>query len=423
MLSGQNISVCVQAKNQEKLIEKVREKYGERAEIISCKVVSASGIRGLLGFNAVEGLVRVNPVAFDQRSTHLYKNKESSFNSKGKSSLAKNEVINIPDNLFSPAYSNALEEEKQKILSVAKERSEMNTITSMLQKISDKLDKQKPTSQTLHPTLVAIKELLEKNEFIDSYIADILEKLQRQLSLVQLEDFDFAKEIVKQLIYETIHLDSEIIPKKKSPRIVVLIGPTGVGKTTTIAKLAADIILNKKESSVDPKIVLLTTDTYRIGAAEQLKRYGELLNVPCHVVKDSDELKKQILFNQDADYILIDTYGKGPKDKALYVEMKQLLDTIRKEADFYLTLSATTKTKDVLENIHNFNIFNYRSIILTKIDETEYVGNIISAFHETGKKFAFITNGQNVPHDILLANQRELFKYLDGFENNTRGVK
>lgn len=426
MLSGGHNSVLVRAKNEEQLEKKVREKYGERAYIVTKRVVSADGIRGLLGYSEVEGQVVVGPTAMVHSGSSGYGVKESSYGFSSKPNKNKSEVINIPDNLFS---NDNFELEKQKIINAAKEHkehkesSQMSTITSMLQKISDKLDRQKGPSQSLHPTLVEISELLEKNEFTKSYIDMIIDKVERELSLVQLEDYQYTKEVVKSFIYETIKLDAPIAVKKGGPRIVVLVGPTGVGKTTTLAKLAANIILSKEAGSIDPKIVLLTTDTFRIGAADQLKRYGEILNIPCTVVKDSSELKKQILFNEDADYILIDTYGKGPKDKALYMEMKGLLDTIKKEADFYLALSATTKSKDVIENIHSFNIFSYRSIILTKIDETEYVGNIISVFNEYGKKFAYITDGQDVPHDIKPASQGELFKYLDGFENIRRGVK
>jgi flagellar biosynthesis protein FlhF len=190
-----------------------------------------------------------------------------------------------------------------------------------------------------------------------------------------------------------------------------------VGKTTTIAKLAASSIISSRSKRL-PEMVLITIDTFRIGAEQQLKAYGEILQSPCFAVRDYNEMKKTIALHSETDLILIDTIGKSPRDSMMLGEMKQILDACGSQAEVHLALSAATKTSDILEILRQFEPFNYQSVIITKLDETIRVGNFIGALAEKKKSISFITNGQKVPDDIYEASVINFLINLEGFKVN-----
>jgi flagellar biosynthesis protein FlhF len=199
---------------------------------------------------------------------------------------------------------------------------------------------------------------------------------------------------------------------------MVLVGPTGVGKTTTIAKLAANFGIDHNGRRMR-QIVLVTIDAFRIGAKEQLKTYSEILGSPCFVADDYEELKKTIaVHSEGTDLFLIDTIGKSPRDMVKLGEMKQLLDACGSLAEIHLAVAATTKPSDIREILQHFEPFNYRSVIITKLDETIRLGNVISALSEKGKSVSFITNGQHVPDDMMKASVIQFLINLEGFRVN-----
>ncbi|BCG63010.1 MAG: flagellar biosynthesis protein FlhF [Methyloprofundus sp.] len=182
--------------------------------------------------------------------------------------------------------------------------------------------------------------------------------------------------------------------------VVALVGPTGVGKTTTIAKLAAQFILQHGSSR---QVALITMDNYRIGAHEQLSTYGRILDVPVRVAADGEELRSLINSFSDKRLILIDTAGVSQKDQRMLEQIEEL-----QEADIqvkpYLVMSATTQLKAMDEIIQGFAGFELEACILTKMDETAETGHAISALIEHQLPLAFITDGQQVPEDIHKAS-------------------
>ncbi|MTI65705.1 MAG: flagellar biosynthesis protein FlhF [Firmicutes bacterium] len=191
-------------------------------------------------------------------------------------------------------------------------------------------------------------------------------------------------------------------------RIQIFIGPTGVGKTTTIAKLAANETLTKKKN-----VALITIDTYRIGAVEQLKTYANILDTPLEVVVTKDELINAIDKFKDYDKILIDSTGRSHRDKDKLNEVNDYFTSID-EKNTYLVLSITTNKKDLSSIIENYKKIGYNNIILTKLDESENHGNILNISSYTDKPISYICTGQNVPDDIEIANKQNLFKYIWG---------
>lgn len=190
--------------------------------------------------------------------------------------------------------------------------------------------------------------------------------------------------------------------RKNSPRIVALVGPTGVGKTTTTAKLAAMYALNRGN-----KVALITMDIFRIGAVEQIKTYSRILGIPLEVASTPKELEKAVEKHSACDLIFIDTAGRSHKDKEKLDEMKNFLDN-KIPIEVYLCLSATTKDRELEEILSRFRIFQISKVVFTKIDECESFGNMVNLLMKDNLQIAYFTTGQRVPEDIEVATSGKL---------------
>lgn len=190
--------------------------------------------------------------------------------------------------------------------------------------------------------------------------------------------------------------------KKNSPRIIALVGPTGVGKTTTTAKLAAMYALNKGN-----KVALITMDIFRVGAVEQLKTYSRIMGIPLEVASTPKELEKAVEKHSSCDLIFIDTAGRSHKDKEKLDEMKNFLED-KIPMEVYLCLSATTKDRELEEILNRFRIFQVSKVVFTKIDECESFGNMVNLLMKDNLQIAYFTTGQRVPEDIEIATPAKL---------------
>jgi len=190
--------------------------------------------------------------------------------------------------------------------------------------------------------------------------------------------------------------------KKNSPRIIALVGPTGVGKTTTTAKLAAMYALNKGN-----KVALITMDIFRVGAVEQLKTYSRIMGIPLEVASTPKELEKAVEKHAACDLIFIDTAGRSHKDKEKLDEMKNFLEN-KIPMEVYLCLSATTKDRELEEILNRFRIFQVNKVVFTKIDECESFGNMVNLLMKDNLQIAYFTTGQRVPEDIEIATPAKL---------------
>jgi flagellar biosynthesis protein FlhF len=191
-------------------------------------------------------------------------------------------------------------------------------------------------------------------------------------------------------------------PITEGQRIMVLLGPTGVGKTTTIAKLAGEYTFTKGK-----KVAVITTDTYRIASIEQLKTYGNTLGIPIHTALNRSDLQKFIAQNNDKDLILIDTYGCNPRDRGQLLELRQLLPP---EASWetHLVLSITTREEDLKNIINRFHTIPIHYLLFTKLDEGCSYAAIINQPLQTKKPVSFLTTGQRVPEDIEIATPERI---------------
>lgn len=375
-----------QAPTHHEVLDKIKQKYGERAKILTHRTVR---IGGFMGFFAKEGVEMTGYVI-----------QESQAKQKAR-----------------------IQEEKQKILESVRGDK---TLQQVLEEVQS-LRKQIETGGTIgrdtaavHPTIDQVSEVLSANEFSYSFIQMIIERIRQELSYETLEDPQEVLSRVLEWIGEYIVIKKE--EQDRRSKTLVLVGPTGVGKTTTIAKLAAINSLGSKgERSKDVRII--TIDNYRIGAKQQIETYAEILQVPFSSVESFQELKKQMVLFEDADLILIDTIGKSPKDYMNLAKMREIIDGCGGAAEIHLALSATTKISDLREILQQFEPFNYTAVVLTKLDETMRIGNLISILYEKGKKLSYLTDGQRVPEDIERANRLRLLKTLEGFPVDTIRLK
>ena len=216
-------------------------------------------------------------------------------------------------------------------------------------------------------------------------------------------------------VYQKIILklgEPEVVNTENGKTVVFFLGPTGVGKTTTIAKLASEFKLNR-----GIQVAMITADTYRIAAVEQLNTYAGILDVPVSVIFSPDELIDAINKYSEYDLILVDTAGRSHRNAEQLSEVKQLI-TATQEAGLgvniekYLVLSATTKYKDLLNITEAYkDIDNFR-LLFNKLDETNAYGNILNIRVHTGAPLSYVTSGQAVPEDISVVNVQEMAKCL-----------
>ncbi|MFP4329786.1 MAG: flagellar biosynthesis protein FlhF [Alkalispirochaetaceae bacterium] len=384
-----------QAATDQEVDALIRRKYGERAKILSRKSIQRGGFMGLFSRRGVEvtGYCSHTPSRVEVRQANDFEEERRKILEQGTKEKASSAAI---DQVLAE-----LKEIKDQVGSF----SETRTLTAT-------------ATEQLHPTAGHIEKLLFANDFSPGYTREIIGRLKTELSLEALDDRLMVERRVVDWIGESIRTYEPESPGR--PETFVLVGPTGVGKTTTIAKLAAlrGAVPERKDD-----VRILTIDSYRIGAREQLETYGKIMYIPVHSVETKEEMEKQLALNREADVIFVDTIGKSPKDFAKLGEMNELLQKCAGAGNVHLAVSATTKTSDIYDIMRHFEPFGYESVVLTKLDETARVGNIISVLHERGKPLSYITDGQKVPQDISRATPLKLLLYLEGFSVDRRYIE
>jgi flagellar biosynthesis protein FlhF len=369
----------IQARSDREALEKMKLTYGEDARILTHRTVRMGGILGLFSSEGVEVTGYISEDGAKRRKAEV-------------------------------------EEEKKKILDTVKKEQTLQLLLKEIQGLRESI-KERPREEKkedLHPALARIENLLALNEFSEELRGDVRETARREFSLEKLDNYPALQASVVDWIGRRIRIDAPPDFDGKSAKVVVVVGPTGVGKTTTIAKLAA--IYGIGGDGARPKRVrIITIDNYRIAAKQQIETYAEIMRIPVSLVESAADLAKTMALYQDTDLILIDTIGRSPRDLAKLAEMKEILDTCGSQSVVYLALSATTKASDTEEILQQFEPFKYRSIILTKLDETMRIGNIISSLDRHRKSIAYLCDGQGVPQDLEEATVLRLLMNMEGF--------
>jgi flagellar biosynthesis protein FlhF len=362
-------------------LEKMKKQYGEKARILTHRVIRIGGFLGLFSREGVEVTGYIS-----------------------------NESIPVHKNI-------SIESEKKKIIESAKKEQSINTILKEIQELKSSISTASEKRQVKHPTIERIEEILDANDFTAGYIRKMTAKLGEEFSLSDLSDFNKVQEWVLIRIGEDIAVSPPFRISEKKPAIYIIVGPTGVGKTTTIAKLAAIYGIGKQKAA-HAQVRMITIDNYRIAARKQIETYADIMQIPITFAETYNDLAKAIALYQDTDLILVDTIGKSPTDFEKLAEMRRILVAAGGMHETHVAVSATTKASDIEELLRQFEPFAYKSVIVTKLDETSRIGNVISVCAEKGKPISYITDGQVVPQDIQEANALTFLMKIEGLRAN-----
>jgi flagellar biosynthesis protein FlhF len=234
---------------------------------------------------------------------------------------------------------------------------------------------------------------------------ELLDRLRRETSL-DLRDEQAVRERLARLLETELRVAGPIRIAAGSGRVVALVGPTGVGKTTTIAKLAANYRLRENR-----RVGLVTVDTYRIAAVEQLRTYAEIIDLPMEVVSTPREMRSAVQKMRDFDLVLMDTAGRSPRDEVRIRELRAMLAEAQPH-EVHLVLSAASSARSLAAAAEKFAPVGVTSLIITKLDEATGLGNLLFLARGCRLPFSYLTDGQNVPDDIAVADQASLAQMI-----------
>lgn len=261
---------------------------------------------------------------------------------------------------------------------------------------------------TVPTEFIDIYSLFEKNEFDEEMTYTILKKTITQLPLSLKSNEKKINNFFKLILKRIIPIKFEIPVRIHQRKVMMFVGPTGVGKTTTIAKLAARYAY---KMGTDYKVGIITLDSFRVGAVEQLKAYTNIMRIPLEVVKKSEDLVEALLKLQDCHYILIDTAGSSQYDidkiEVINEYQNRIIDI---DMETHLVLPSNIKKSDLLEIYENYSILGINNLIFTKLDETKSFGNIISFAYKVKKSICYFSIGQNVPDDLIVGDENYLIE-------------
>lgn len=382
-------------KDAAEAIKKVKHDLGSEAVIISTRKVKQKGVFGFFQKPLIEVVAAIDEFtakpAVENRNIKDVRKIDKDADKENEKHKEDEKIVNLENKV------SGMEEALYKLLSEVKNISKNNNSV---------MAETNPSS---------IFELFYKNlvkNDVDSEIArKVIEDIKKKSKLNPSVNETAA--IMLSTMVEMIGKPQVIkLREDNKPTVIIFVGPTGVGKTTTLAKIAANYSLN-----LNKKVGLITADTYRIAAVEQLKTYAEILGIPVSVVYSAMDIKKEINNFSDKDIVLIDTAGRSSRNKSQFNEIKVLVDAT--EADeVYLVLSSTTSSKTCKDIIKSYEFLKTYKLIFTKLDETPVTGILFNATQFTQKNLSYITTGQNVPDDIEIADTDKIIKNLLGSMKN-----
>ena len=388
-----------QAASEQEALTLAKQELGKDVIITHIKSVKPKGIYKLFRKPLVEITAAVDEEKIYERKSHPQFAEE----------LNKNpfEVKVRPED---EQHSYAIEQKLDSLQSMLeKQLREQNFIVEK-EKEKEK-EKEEPAELEMTAAMACVQMIynqLVANEVEEVYankvIAEIEQSLKPDATVDNILSSIYQKLVLK--LGETRELEFE----EGKTKYIFFIGPTGVGKTTTIAKLASTIKLRRKA-----KVALFTADTYRIAAVDQLRSYATILNIPLRVIYSDAEMSEALEEFSDYDVVLIDTAGRSHKNKEQQDDIARLLLTVPEEdREIYLVLSATTKYRDLVKITETYSEIADYSLIFTKLDETSGVGNVFNVKMLTGAPLSYSTYGQNVPDDICRINPQTIAKQLLG---------
>jgi flagellar biosynthesis protein FlhF len=264
------------------------------------------------------------------------------------------------------------------------------------------------TGPDLHPELRRVMELLLKNGVEESVAQNALAPAQREIQERGYPRAGSLGQLVTRSLASQLKVSGPVQSTPGKPKVIAFIGPTGVGKTTTLVKLASQYALVHQL-----KVALLTADTYRIGAVEQLRIYRDIMDIPFEAVNSPDEVGPALRRHADRDLIFFDTAGRSPQNRRQIQDLKAFLEAA-KPAETHLCVSATTKNSDLLPIVGKFGLVPVNRFLVTKLDETRSHGLLLNLAANFQVPISYLTTGQNVPNDIEAASPERMAELVIG---------
>jgi flagellar biosynthesis protein FlhF len=253
----------------------------------------------------------------------------------------------------------------------------------------------------------AFTDLIEAE--VDEAVArEWIDEIRSEGDSRTLADPALVKVRVIELLENVVKVSGPIRTEADRCRLVALVGPTGVGKTTTIAKLAANYRLREKR-----RVGLITVDTYRVAAVEQLRTYADIIDLPMEVVATPREMREAVTRMSHLDLVLMDTAGRSPRDEVKIQELKSMLAEAEPD-EVHLVLSSTAGAKSLVGTAEKFAEVGTTAMVLTKLDEAQSLGHLVSLVRECNLPVSYLTDGQNVPDDIQVAERAAMAEMLLG---------
>lgn len=361
------------------VMKQIRQDLGPDAMILNSKEIKIRGFLGLFRKSAIEVVAALDPDPIKSNQTEI-PNEINEVNSQSLSKGVEEKTAKIESN------DNIYREIKQLREMVELQTQSTNKINygPKYQHVFNHLVNQELDEKMVHQVISNVKKSL------DNKVDPSSEALHKALK-IELE------QLVASIPFKPISYDK---------RVVHFVGPTGVGKTTTIAKIAAKSMLLENK-----KVAFITADTYRIGAIEQLKTYAKILDIPIEVAYSYSDYQASLEKFSSFDLVLVDTAGRNYQDKQYVDELKDVIK-FNDEMDIYLVLSLTTKSKDLLEIYKKFKPIPIKSLVFTKLDETNSYGNLFNIPIMDKLGISYLTVGQDVPDDIVVPSIQTLCEYI-----------
>ena len=363
------------AQNMAEAMKQIRQELGDEAVILNSKVTHTGGWLGLFKKKKLEVIAALDMERKPSKVFVKEKKREQHPQHPNQKSLESNKNLH----------------------------EEINEIKRMVQDITIN----QPIQMQNYPEPIQIFcEKLYSQDLNMNIIHSLGDELLKQWRSSQVdpseqEISEWAKKHFTEILSQYDNGGSNV--RKK---YINLVGPTGVGKTTTLAKIAAGEVINNRK-----KIAFITTDTYRIAAIEQLKTYANLLNVPVEVVYKLEDFQKAVKKYEDYDHVFIDTAGRNYREMKYIEELQKLID-FKQDIETFLTLSMTMKERDIQGIIKNFEILSIDKFIFTKLDETSTYGTLVNIIVQNKKGVAYLTYGQDVPDDVEVGSSQAIIKHL-----------
>jgi flagellar biosynthesis protein FlhF len=382
-------------------MKKIREELGNDAVILNTKMVQTGGFFGFFKKKNLEVIAAIDPKPKVEPKP-----------------VVKEKVKKIPttasrqefDEVEAPASFEKRTGVVQKDKSTDDLMKEINELKMLIKGIPPAQESHK--SYHFPDPIQSAQRLLVEQEvnknLQNKWLSNLLEKWYTAGGSADEKNIQqWLKELIDSEM-ETIQFGGISFVKK----YVNVVGPTGVGKTTTLAKIAAECVIKHKK-----KVAFITTDTYRIAAIEQLKTYASILNIPIEVCYNLEDFKKAKEAFNDYDIVLIDTAGRNFRNQQYVEDLKKIID-FKSDMQTFLVLSLTSKQRDMMEIYKQFSLIPIDQFIFTKTDETESYGAILNMITQYNKGVAYLTNGQNVPDDMIPASPKVLTNLLLGVETH-----